>query len=193
MTQQILDMMQVTGKVVAVLTNIYNGEKRTFEGFNIVTDAGDLFYAERGALLTVGATIGPVPTNFTDANGVPDMIMELFDNETSPNTAPGKGNDWADLSAGSIQQKVIDATYPQVGDGDADNTGSGTDIITYRVSFTTGEANNTPTEPTTDVILTNPAPSGTEPLIMHAEFTASFEKTSADTLKVFINHRMNGV
>ena len=84
----------------------------------------------------------------------------------------------------------MDATYPLVNDGDADNTGAGTDIITYRVSYTTAEANQTDT---TDVILTNPSPGASEPVIMHAEFAASFTKTSADTLKVFVNHRMNGV
>lgn len=185
------DELNIRGSVVVVFTNVETGEKRTFITHNIVTDAGDLFYAERGALLTVGATIGPVPTNFTDANGVPDMIMELYDN-TPANNAPAKGNDRGDL-LGTIapsSAKVIDATYPKVNDGDSDNTGAGTDIITYRVSYITSEAN---LADITDVILTNPAPGATEPVINHAEFGASFTKTSADTLKVFVNHRMNGV
>ncbi len=190
---QILDMMHVTGKVVAVLMNIHTGEKRWFDGPNIVTDAGDLFYAQRGALLTVGATIGPVPTNFTDANGVPDMVMELFD-DSPTNNAPVKGSDYDDLLGDNIPSslKVIDATYPQVNDGDSDNTGAGVDIITYRVSYTTGEAINV-SGTIEDVILTNPSPGAAEPLIMHATFAAGFNKTGADTLKVFINHRMNGV
>ena len=75
-------------------------------------------------------------------------------------------------------------------DGDSDNTGAGTDIITYKVSYTTAEAN---LADITDGILTNPSPGASEPVITHFEFTASFTKTSADTLKVFINHRMNGV
>ncbi len=187
----IKEQIGVHGKVVAVLTNIYTGKTQTFVTGNIVTDDGDLYYAERGALLTTGTPIAPVPTEFTDTNGVPDMIMELYDN-TTPNTAPGKGNDRSDLNrvlaTGSGQ--VIDATYPQVGDADCDNTGSGTDIITYRVSYVTGDAN---LADISDVILTNPSPGASEPLIMHAEFTAPFTKTSADTLKVFVNHRMNGV
>lgn len=187
----VADEMGVHGKVVAVLTNIHTGKTRTFIAKNIVTDAGDLYYAERGALLTTGTPIGPVPTNFTDTNGVPDMIMELYDNSPA-NNAPAKANDRSDL-LGTIapsSAKAIDATYPQVNDGDADNTGAGTDIITYRVSYTTGEAN---LADITDVILTNPSPGASEPVIMHAEFGASFTKTSSDTLKVFINHRMNGV
>ena len=179
---------KIKGRLVVVLTNVRTGVKRIFESKNIVTDDGDLYYAERGALLTVGTPISPVPSNFTDANGVPDMIMEMYDNSGG---VPAKGNDRSDL--GTIitgSAKAIDATYPQVNDGDGDNTGAGTDIITYRVSYTTGEANSAGIA---DVILTNPTPGASEPLIMHAEFGTPFEKTSSDTLKVFINHEMLGV
>ena len=189
--RSIQEGMEVRGSVVVVLTNTKTGKKRTFKTHNIVTDAGDLYYAERGALLTVGSPISPVPTNFTDVNGVPDMIMEIYDN-TPANNAPAKANDRGDLlgtlATGSDQ--AIDATYPQVNDGDADNTGAGTDIITYRVSYIKADANQADN---TDVILTNPTPGATEALIMHAEFAASFTKTSDDTLKVFVNHRFNGV
>lgn len=183
--------MRVYGQVVVVLENQITGKKRTYVSKNIVTDAGDLYYAERGALLTTGTPISPVPTNFTDTNGVPDMIMELYDN-TPANNAPAKANDRSDLlgTLSPSSAKAMDATYPLVNDPDGDNTGAGTDIITYRVSYTTAEANQTDT---TDLILTNPTPGATEPLIMHAEFAASFTKTSSDTLKVFVNHRMNGV
>lgn len=181
---------RITGRVVVVLED-QHGRKRTYTSKNIVTNAGDLYYAERAALLTTGTPISPVPTNFTDANGVPDMIMELYDNST-PNTAPGKANDRSDL-AGTIapsSAKAIDATYPKVNDGDADNTGAGADIITYRVSYLISEAN---LADITDVILTNPSPGASEALLMHAEFAASFTKTATDTLKVFVNHEMNGV
>ncbi len=185
------DDMKIRGNVVVVLTNTKTGKKRTYVSKNIVTDAGDLYYSERGALLTTGTPISPVPTNFTDVNGVPDMIMELYDN-TPANNAPAKANDRGDL-LGTIapsSAQPMDATYPLVNDLDADNTGSGTDIITYRRSYTTAQAN---LADITDLILTNPAPGATEPVIMHAEFAASFTKTSDDTLKVFVNHRMNGV
>lgn len=182
---------EIWGNVIVVLEDQRTGKKRVYRSKNIVTDAGDLYYAERGALLTTGSPIGPVPTNFTDTNGVPDMIMELYDN-TVANTAPGKVNNRSDLNGvlatGSAQ--AIDATYPKVNDGDGDNTGSGVDIITYRVSYATGDAN---LADISDVILTNPTPGASEPIIMHAEFGSAFTKTASDTLKVFVNHRMNGV
>lgn len=179
---------RIKGRVVVVLENQVTGKKQVFVTENIVTNAGDLYYAERGALLTVGATIGPVPTNFTNANGVPDMIMELYNGASG---APAKGNDRSDLTdlvTGSDQ--VMDAGYPKVNDLDADNTGAGTDIITYLVSYAKGDANDTDID---DVILTNPSPGASEALLMHAEFDAPFTKTSNDTLKVFVNHEMTGV
>lgn len=186
------DVMGLRGTVVLVLRDAATGKKKWTRKYrNLITDAGDLYYAERGALLTTGTPISPVPTNFTDTNGVPDMIMELYD-DTPANSAPGKANDRGDL-LGTIapsSAKAIDATYPMVNDSDGDNTGAGVDVVTYRVSYITSEANLADID---DLILTNPSPGATEPLIMHAEFGAPFTKTSADTLKVFVNHTFNGV
>ena len=183
---------QLRGRVVVVLEDQLTGAKRKYVSKNIVTNAGDLYYAQRGALLTTGTPISPVPTNFTDANGVPDMIMELYSDAGTPNAAPAKTNTRADLTGtlATGSAKAMDATYPQVNDADGDNTGAGVDIITYRVSYTTGEAN---LANISDVILTNPSPGASEPLLMHAEFASAFTKTSSDTLKVFVNHEMLGV
>ncbi len=169
--------------VVAVLTD-KNGKTRTFQTRNIVTDAGDLYYAERGAAVAV-------PTNFVDGGGAFDGVMELYDNSPA-NSAPAKGNDRSNLTGtlAPSSTKAMDATYPLVNDPDGDNTGAGTDVVTYRVSYTTGEAN---AADITDVIITNPTPGASEPLLMHAEFGAAFTKTSSDTLKVFVNHQLNGV
>lgn len=185
-------MVGIDGWVVAILRDAKSGlVRQRVEGPNIVTDDGDIYYAERGALLTTGTPIGPVPTNFTDTNGLRDMIMEYYDN-TPTNNAPDKAANRSDLlgtlATGSGQG--MDTAYPLVNDSDPDNTGAGVDIITYRVSYATGDGNQADN---TDVILTNPSPGASEPVITHAEFGASFTKTSADTLKVFINHRMNGI
>jgi len=175
------EKMKIKGTIVAVLTNEKTGEKRTFVTHNIVTNAGDLFYAERGVNTAV-------PTNFTDGAGAFDGIMELYNGASA---APAKGNDRSDL-AGLVtgSDQAMDSGYPKVNDLDADNTGAGTDIVTYLVSYAKGDANGTGIA---DVIITNPSPGASEALLMHAEFSASFDKTSNDTLKVFINHQMNGV
>ena len=176
----------VRGKVVFCLTDPITGEVlQTRETENIVTDDGDLYYAERGALLTVGATISPVPTNFTDANGVPDMQQELYDNTGG---VPGKASDRssAGVLIGAI--KALDSGFPKVGDADADNTGSGVDIITYKVTYTTAQVNGAIDE----VILTNPTPGASEPVILFAD-GLNTTKTTANGLKTFVNHEMLGV
>ncbi len=178
------DKVGITGKVVAVLENIHTGEKRIYESTNIVSDEGDLFYAQRAA------EEQPDTDHFTNgATTAFDGIMELG-NDTTP-TSPLKTQDRSVMAgffvAGS--QKAMDSTYPRTNDPDGDNTGAGTDIVTHRVSYTTGEANASDIQ---QVIITNPSPGASENILMYATFTA-FTKTSSDTLKMFVNHTMNGV
>jgi hypothetical protein len=169
----------VNTKVVVVLQRA-DGTKETHESKNIVTDAGDLYYAQRG--------VNTLPTNFTTGAGVFDGIMELYNGASS---APAKGNNRSNLAGlATGSGKAMDSTYPKVNDTDPDNTGAGTDIVTYLVSYITSEAN---ASNIADVIITNPSPGASEPLLMHAEFASAFTKTSSDTLKVFVNHQMNGV
>jgi len=174
------DKVEVKGTVVAVLTDVNTGKKRIHVARNIVTNAGDLFYAERAVKTSI-------PTNFVDGSGDFDGIMALANGAS---TAPGKGNDFDDLVGQVGVDKAMDATYPKVNDGDADNTGAGTDIVTYLVSYLASEVNGASID---DVIITNPTQGAAEPILMHSEFAAPFTKTSADTLKVFVNHQLNGV
>jgi antitoxin (DNA-binding transcriptional repressor) of toxin-antitoxin stability system len=175
------DEVSVKGEVVVVLTNEETGDKRTYVTRNIVTNDGDLFYAER-------AVKTAIPTDFVDGSGDFDGIMELYNGASA---APAKGNDRSDL-AGLVtgSDQAMDSGYPKINDLDADNTGAGTDIVTYLVSYAKGDANDTGIA---DVIITNPSPGASENVLMHAEFSSPFDKTSNDTLKVFVNHQMNGV
>lgn len=170
----------IRGNVVVVLTDVRTGAKRTHVSKNIVTDAGDLYYAERGVKTAV-------PTNFTDGSGNFDAIVELYKGASA---APAKGNDRSDLATlvtGS--GKAMSSGYPKVNDADADNSGAGADIITYLAEYLTTEANDTDI---VDVCITNPSPGASEVLLQHAEFAAAFDKTANDTLKVFINHSLTG-
>lgn len=173
--------LSIRGVIVAVLRDTTTGAVRTYTTKNIITDPGDLFYAERSVQTAI-------PTNFVDGSGNFDGVVELYNGASA---APAKGNDRSDLVglvAGS--EKTMSSTYPKVADADVLNTGSGTDIVTYLAHWLDSEAN---VAGIADVIITNPSPGAAEPLLMHAEFDAPFAKTSNETLDVFINHRMNGV
>ena len=180
------EQVGLRGKVVFCLTDPITGEVlETHETENIVTNDGDLYYAERGAILTIGPPVSPLPTNFTDTNGVPDMEQELYDNTGA---APGKTSDRSDAGVLIGAIKALDATYPLVNDGDSDNTGAGVDIITYKVTYTTAQVNGAIDE----VILTNPSPGASEPVILFAD-GLNTTKTTANGLKTFVNHEMLGV
>lgn len=173
----------VTGQVLALLRQPELGMEIAIPGLNIVTDIGDEFYAYRGS------NVQPPDGYFTDGATLPfDGIMELYNGASA---APDKANDRSDLAGlvtGSGQ--AMDSGYPKRDDDDTDNTGAGVDIVTYRRSYTTAQANATGIA---DVVITNPSPGASEVLLMHAEFAATFDKTSSDTLKVFVNHSFLGV
>ncbi len=174
------ERLEVKGRLLVVLTDINTGKRRVYKSKNIVTNAGDLFYAERGVAQAI-------PSNFVDGAGAFDGVMELYNGASA---APAKANDrsaMVGLVSGS--EKAMTSSYPKLNDADARNTGAGADVITYLASYLTSEAN---AASIADVILTNPSPGASEALLMHAEFGTPFEKTSADTLDVFINHTITG-
>lgn len=137
-------------------------------GKNIVTNDGDQYYAE-----------GAVGTPSWSVAG-----MRLG----TGTTAPAKTDtDVTTLLSGS--EKAIDTGYPTTNDTDPDNTGAGVDIVTWRVSYGTSEANGTGIAEGAIVDnITTPTKA-----LTHFLFASAFDKTSNDTLKVIVNHTFNGV
>lgn len=144
-----------------------------FPGANIVTNDGDKYYAQMAA--------GEAPTNDFDAAAA-GLRMG------SSGTAPTKADtDVTTFLAGT--GLTIDATYERTADPDADNTGSGVDVITWRYSYGTSQGNATGIQEGAIVDnFTTPTKA-----LTHFLFGASFNKTASDTLKVFVNHTQNGV
>lgn len=173
------DKCRIRGQVVVVLKNEKTGEKRTMVTHNIITNAGDEFYAQRAAAEADLFTVAGMRLGTNAGSAVAPLKTDVKLQTTTTSV----------LLASSA--KAIDATYPKTDDGDADNPGAGADIVTWRTSYTTGEANaaNIATldlpDSLTDVSITQS--------LAIANFSAKFEKTSSDTLKVFVNHTFNGV
>lgn len=139
-------------------------------GSNIVTNAGDIHYAERMAAET--------PTNDFD-------VHELCSAGT-----PGKTANRSNFTVIGSTQKANEAGYPTTDDGDADNTGSGADIVSHLASYTKADFNATGI---THGIITVSGPGASEPILTGYAFSSSFDKTANDTLKVFVNHEALGV
>jgi hypothetical protein len=155
--------------VLAILRSIA-GEAQLIPAGNIVTDAGDIHYAQRGCVET--------PTN---AFGIQEMCTA---------GTPGKAATRATFTPVAASQKAHAATYPKTNDGDSDNTGAGVDVATWTVSYSAADFSQTGIS---HGIITNTSPGASEPILTGYAFAASFDKTSSDTLKVIVNHTLNGV
>ena len=164
--------------ICVVKTNTKTGEKSWHYGKNIVTNDGDLYYAQQAV------ETGSPTSDFGGSNG----RMEL----RTGSATPAKADVFTQVTTPiptTIQE--IDSTYPKVNDGDSDNTGSGTDIATWRTSWTTSDFNS-------NAIIGGcfhvggASPASGSKLLTHFSIT-SFNKTASDTLKIFVNHTFNGV
>lgn len=163
----------VTGKVLAVIRQPQLGLELVIPGLNIVTDKGDKYYAQKAC--------GETPTD--DFSGT-NAGLRLGTGSTSPTKSSGDVT--TENSAG---RHALDSTYEKTNDADADNTGAGVDIVTWRFSYTTSEGNISAINEGA-IVDNRTTPTGA---LTHFLFAASFNKTSSDTLKVFVNHTMNGV
>ena len=163
--------------VCIVKENNDTGDKTWYYAKNIVTNDGDLYYAQQ-------AVEGTPTSDFGGSSG----RMEL----RTGSATPAKGHVYSDVTTPiTASRKAIDSNYPKTADDDSDNTGSGTDIATWRTSWTTGDFNsNAIIGGCIHVGGASPA-SGTK-LLTHFSIT-SFNKTASDTLKIFVNHTFNGV
>lgn len=154
--------------VVAMLENQKTGKVRLIPGANLVTTAGDTYYAKKA--------VGESPA-FSVAG------LRLGTSSTAPTKSDTDVT--THLTGGD---KATDGTYPKTNDGDTDNTGAGVNIATWRVSYTTSEANGSGIYE--GALVDNISIPTTA--LTHFVFGAAFTKTSSDTLKVFVNHTFLG-
>lgn len=168
--------------VLAVLRN--NAGMIHIPGVNIVTNytnGGDQFYAQQA--------VGDTPTpDFSAAVGRIELVTAI--SPALNKTVTDKGD--ITVVAAGASRTAYDATYPKVSDADTDNTGSGDRVVTYLGSWSKTDFNQTGITHG-EVDGEGATPVAADPLLTAFAFAASFDKTADDTLKVFINHTMNGV
>lgn len=153
--------------VLAVLSGLEG--KLLIPASNIVTNAGDLHYAQKGA--------GESPTN---AFGVHELASA---------GTPGKAANRSSFTPIASTEKANTGGYPTTNDQDADNTGAGTDIVSFLATYAKADFNHAAI---THGMMTNVTPGASEPILTGYAFAASFAKTADDTLKVFVNHEFTG-
>lgn len=157
--------------VIAILSDEGKDTRLIIPGKNIVTNDGDVYYAQKSA--------GDSVTDDFTAGG-----MRLG---TSSSAVAKSDTDVTTF--GTDGDIAASGGYPKANDGDGDNTGAGTDIVTWRFSYGTGDGNISGIQ---EGAITDSLSSPTAALT-HFLFSGSFSKTSSNTLIVFVNHRFNGV
>lgn len=165
----------VSDNVFLVCKDALTGDvKWTTSVHNIVTDAGDRNIAKRllDGTFTVTLTHISVLTAFVT-------------------TPPTKSANFSWISPAKSGTKTLDAGWPQINGGDSGaNPGTtATDIVTYKVSYGTQQANAT----IVGVAVHNANPVVSTALLNAASLTTHKEKTSSDLLSAYVNIRLNGV
>ena len=165
------ELLRVEADAFVVLTNHKTGQQRVIPGRNIVTDAGDTYYAQKAC--------GETPTN---------TFVNLYLATAGPAT-PAKDDDYSDYTVAGGSEKAPTATYPKTSDGDSDNTGAGVDVISWKYEYTTSDG---PFTAITHSFISKASASGTDPLLNSYKWAASWDKDASTSAKVFANHTVNG-
>jgi len=171
-------------QVILVLKDAATGKvlKRVESGPNIVTNAGDKYYAERGAAQTPVRTFNAGMLVVAKSFTVAATKVATFGRFVLGGTYSGR--------------QLFDAGYPKTADSDTDNTGRTVDAVTYKRTYTTAQANYTIRAlGVCRLNATTAAAAGSRELLNYKTLSAAqvITKTSSQTLVAYINHTFNGV
>ena len=147
---------------------------------NLVTDAGDQFYAEKAA--------GQTPTN-----NFANLYLSTVPWDTGHPAKNSTTDNLASVIAGS--EKAPTAGYPTTNDTDSDNSGAGVDVVTWAYSYAKADFSDPDVEAGAIAVASVTSwgtATGTDPVMTAFNISPAFGKTTNDTLKFFVNHTFNG-
>jgi hypothetical protein len=147
------------------------GEKLALAGHNLVSTAGELHYAQ------------------LIAQGVPTNAFAACELASAVPATPAASDNRSHYTIIATSESAFEATYPKLNDGDADNTGAGADVFTYKIAWSAAAGNWADID---GGIITNASPGASEPIL--TGFTISnFAKDSSTSLTLYVNHAPTGV
>ena len=153
--------------------------KRLIGAHNIVTNQGDIYYAQRSAVET--------PTL---------AFNSLYFSTATWSPAPSKTSNSDDLaSVISGSESAVDGTYPRTNDPDSDNSATAAaDVVTWRFSYAAADftATGIVSGAVSTAGVTSWGAGGGVDQVLTAFSITSFDKTASDTLKFFVNHTVTG-
>lgn len=157
--------------VLAIIRNKFGEIKSIVRGKNIITNDGDLFYAQMGA--------GEATTH--------DFINCVLG---TGEVAADKGDDYNDMTPIADSEKAPSANYPKTNDQDADNTGKAVDSITWKYYWLGADFDD---DAIAEGCITVVTPEAGDKVLTRFLFVAPFPKEATDTLTLYVNHNFIGV
>lgn len=161
-----------THDALLVLTNNASGQRKLIWGKNIVTTAGNIYYAQKAC--------GETPTN---------NFANLYLATAGPAT-PGVNDNYSSFTVAAGSTKAKSSGYPKTNDTDADNTGRGTNVVTWKFEYTTSDGPFS--TPITHSFIARSGATGSDPILNSYKWATSWVKDSDTSAKIFSNHTMLG-
>jgi hypothetical protein len=172
---------RLRGNVICVLENVVTGEKKVTRHENIITNSGEIHFAE---LLHKGKDSGQAMSN---------TFTHLYiSSATTPAGGPAKTDTFAWLATGVATAQAVEAGYPKQDDAGSptnpDNPTAGVDNFTYKYFYaTTAPVSHSGAITVNRLGISNTGASGTADMLQLLTVTPAIGKTANDTLTVYIN------
>jgi len=156
--------------VTLVIKNAEGQVKQVVKGSNIITNEGDVYYAQK--------IVGETNTSFE----TPSLVLG------TGTTLPSKTDIGVSTPIAS-SGKLLDAGFPQRDNQDPGNTDGSISTVTWKFSYPLGAV--VATGVAEGAIVDN----GAAPSVAlnHFLFSNTFNITSTDQLTVYVNHKFVGV
>ena len=156
--------------VTVVIKDAGGMVKQVVKGANIITNDGDIYYAQK--------IVGEANTLFE----APSLTLG------TGTTLPAKTDTGVSTPIAS-SDKLLDSGFPQRDNQDPGNTDGGVNIVTWKFSYPLGAV--VATGVAEGAIVDNGA--APTKAINHFLFSNTFDITSTDQLTVYVNHKFVGV
>ncbi len=161
-------MIKKYENITVVLTK-KDGSEQIIKGKNIVTDEGDIYYAQK----VTGETT--------------DFETPYLRLGTGTSTPAKTDTDVTTYITGSA--RAVDSGFPQRNNADPGNTDGGVDTVTWKISYALGDLNTTGIS---EGAIVDDGASPTK-AICHFLFSSAFDVADTDQLTVYVNHTFTGV
>jgi hypothetical protein len=158
--------------VILVLNHMITGQRKVITGPpNLVTTAGNIYYADRCC------ETAPVPLfanlYLCTAGPTPVLVTSAYN----------------DFTRHAGDEKAHTATYPLAPDTDADNTGLGETVVSWKFEYTAGDG---PFVAIQWAFISVAGAAGGAAILTGYKWVAAWNKDAATSAKIFFNHTLLG-